>query len=66
MKLRKSTGPGPKMNREQRRAFDRYLRSPEGKAAVARVRAENEAKKQVQSDTSGNDAQALPPAAANA
>lgn len=36
--------PGPRMNREQRRAFMKYLNTPEGKAAVERVKAEHVAK----------------------
>lgn len=33
--------PPPKMNRQQRRAFQRWLVTPEGKAKVAAVQAAN-------------------------
>lgn len=34
-------GAPPKMNREQKRAFRKWLQTPEGKASVAKVKANN-------------------------
>jgi predicted Zn-dependent protease len=38
--------PPPKMNREQKRKFKRWLGTEEGKLAVAKVKARNEAARQ--------------------
>lgn len=39
-----TASPPPRMNREQRRAFVKFMKTPEGKAKLARVKRENEAK----------------------
>lgn len=44
LRQKRADEPGPRMNREQRRAFMKYLQTPEGKAAVERVKAEHVAK----------------------
>ncbi len=36
--------PPPRMNRQQRRAFVKFMKTPEGKARLAAVKRENEEK----------------------
>ncbi len=47
-------GAPPKMNREQKRAFMRYLKTPEGRARLAAVKEANAKKAKLAAMMKGN------------